>query len=226
MGTLTKDELEAVVKKHGGLVKTVALRLARAYGEDPEDLIQIGYIGLMKAAQRFEAERGLQFSTYAVPMIAGEIRSQIRDQGAVKMSRSLKADILLVRRAESEFQKQYGLSPHLTQLAEMTGLSLERVQEVCQADEALHHPQDISTAAAEADTALWTEHEEQDVLRMDLARALSCLEPRARQVIVLRYYRDCTQQQVAEMLGISQVQVCRIEKKSLRAMAEKVSGEP
>ena len=84
MGTLTKDELEAVVKKHGGLVKTVALRLARAYGEDPEDLIQIGYIGLMKAAQRFEAERGLQFSTYAVPMIAGEIRSQIRDQGDIE----------------------------------------------------------------------------------------------------------------------------------------------
>ena len=141
MGVRTKEELEAVVEKHGGLVKTVALRLARTYGEDPEDLIQIGYIGLLKAAQRFEEKRGLQFSTYAVPMIAGEIRSQLRDQGSMKMSRSLKADAALVRRAESDFIKLHGLSPHLTQLAEMTGLTAERVLEACQASDALKNMQ-------------------------------------------------------------------------------------
>ena len=96
--------------------------------------MQIGYIGLLKAAQRFEPERGLQFSTYAVPMIAGEIRSQLRDQGAVKMSRSMKSDIALVRRAESEFLKIHGVSPRLTQLAELTELSAERVQEVHHGD--------------------------------------------------------------------------------------------
>lgn len=225
MGVRTKEELEAVVEKHGGLVKTVALRLARTYGEDPEDLIQIGYIGLLKAAQRFEEKRGLQFSTYAVPMIAGEIRSQLRDQGSMKMSRSLKADAALVRRAESDFIKLHGLSPHLTQLAEMTGLTAERVLEACQASDALKNMQDVDGIAAETDAAMWTDREEQDIARIDLASAVASLEPRARQVIVLRYYKDYTQQQVADMLGISQVQVCRIEKKTLRAMAPKVSGE-
>ncbi|MDD6815620.1 MAG: sigma-70 family RNA polymerase sigma factor [Firmicutes bacterium] len=225
MGVWTKEELEAVVEKHGGLVKSVALRLARTYGEDPEDLIQIGYIGLLKAAQRFDEERGLQFSTYAVPMIAGEIRSQLRDQGSMKMSRSLKADAALVRRAESDFIKLHGLSPHLTQLAEMTGLTAERVLEACQASDALKNMQDVDGIAAETDAAMWTDREEQDIARIDLASAVASLEPRARQVIVLRYYKDYTQQQVADLLGISQVQVCRIEKKTLRAMAPKVSGE-
>lgn len=225
MGVRTKEELEAVVEKHGGLVKSVALRLARTYGEDPEDLIQIGYIGLLKAAQRFDEERGLQFSTYAVPMIAGEIRSQLRDQGSMKMSRSLKADAALVRRAESDFIKLHGLSPHLTQLAEMTGLTAERVLEACQASDALKNMQDVDGITAETDAAMWTDREEQDIARIDLASAVASLEPRARQVIVLRYYKDYTQQQVADLLGISQVQVCRIEKKTLRAMAPKVSGE-
>ncbi|MGN1412721.1 MAG: sigma-70 family RNA polymerase sigma factor [Anaerovoracaceae bacterium] len=225
MGVRTKEELEAVVEKHGGLVKSVAMRLARTYGEEPDDLIQIGYIGLLKAAQRFEEERGLQFSTYAVPMIAGEIRSQIRDQGSVKMSRSLKADAALVRRAESDFLKQYGVSPHLTQLAEMTGLTADRVLEACQASDVLKNMQDVDGIAAETDAAMWTDREEQDIARIDLASAVASLEPRARQVIVLRYYKDYTQQQVADMLGISQVQVCRIEKKTLREMAPKVSGE-
>ena len=226
MGVRTKEELEAVVEKHGGLVKSVALRLARTYGEEPEDLIQIGYIGLLKAAQRFEEERGLQFSTYAVPMIAGEIKSQLRDQGSVKMSRSLKADAVLVQRAESDFVKLHGLSPHLTQLAEMTGLTTERVLEACQAADALKNMQDVDGIAAETDAAMWTDREEQDIARIDLASAVASLEPQARQVIVLRYYKDYTQQQVADLLGISQVQVCRIEKKTLRAMAPKVSGEP
>ena len=219
MGVRTKEELEAVVEKHGGLVKSVALRLARTYGEEPEDLIQIGYIGLLKAAQRFEEERGLQFSTYAVPMIAGEIRSQLRDQGSMKMSRSLKADAALVRRAESDFIKLHGLSPRLTQL------TAERVLEACQASDALKNMQDVDGIAAETDASMWTDREEQDIARIDLASAVASLEPRARQVIVLRYYKDYTQQQVADLLGISQVQVCRIEKKTLRAMAAKVSGE-
>ena len=141
------------------------------------------------------------------------------------MSRSLKADAALVRRAESDFIKLHGLSPHLTQLAEMTGLTAERVLEACQASDALKNMQDVDGIAAETDAAMWTDREEQDIARIDLASAVASLEPRARQVIVLRYYKDYTQQQVADMLGISQVQVCRIEKKTLRAMAPKVSGE-
>ena len=92
---------EKLAREHAGLVKSVALRLSYAFNEELDDLIQIGYIGLIKAARRFEPERGLKFSTYAVPMIAGEIRSQLRDKGAVKVSRSLKSDAAAVRRAES-----------------------------------------------------------------------------------------------------------------------------
>lgn len=218
MGRLTKEELQAVVDRHTGLVKSVALRLARSYGEDPEDLIQIGYIGLIKAAERFEPERGLQFSTYAVPMITGEIRSQLRDQGAIKMSRSLKADVALVRRAESDFLKEHGVSPHLTELAEITGLSAERIKEAYQAADVLNNFEDYETAG------LMTDDEEKNITKIDLVGAIAALKPQARQVIVLRYYKDLTQQQVADMLGISQVQVCRIEKRTLKEMAEKVSG--
>ena len=90
---VTQRELENIVAEHAGLVRSVALRLSHIYQAEAEDLMQIGYIGLMKAARRFEAGRGFAFSTYAVPMITGEIRSQMRDQGRIKVSRSLKADI-------------------------------------------------------------------------------------------------------------------------------------
>lgn len=223
MNRLTKEELERVAEQHGGLVRMVARRLASSYGEEMEDLVQIGYIGLLKAAQRFEPERGLQFSTYAVPMIAGEIRSQLRDQGAVKMSRSLKSDIVLVRRAESEFLKIHGVSPRLSQLAELTELSTERVQEVMQAADALQNMSELDSIETERNPALWTDCEEENVTRMDLNGAISGLEPQARKVIVLRYYKDYTQQQVANLMGISQVQVCRIEKRTLKKIAEKIS---
>jgi RNA polymerase sporulation-specific sigma factor len=223
MGKLTKDELQAAAERHAGLVKSIAVRLARVYGEDPEDLIQIGYIGLIKAVQRFEPERGLQFSTYAVPMITGEIRSQLRDQGSIKMSRSLKADITAIRRAESDFLKIHGTSPHLSQLEKLSGLSAERIQEAQRAADVLTGMEALSETEAETDPVLWDDHEEQNVLRMDLAGALAQLEPQERKVIVLRYYKDYTQQQAADLLGISQVQVCRIEKRTLKKMAEKVS---
>lgn len=215
---LSPEELAEIAEKHTGLVKSVALRLARSYGEDLEDLIQIGYIGLIKAAQRFEPERGLQFSTYAVPMIAGEIRSQLRDQGAIKMSRSLKADVSLVRRTESDYVKEHGVSPHITQLAQMTGLPVERVTEAYQAADALRNFEDYEN------TDLWTDNEEKDITRIDLAGAIADLPPRERQIIVLRYYKDYTQQQVADVLGLSQVQVCRLEKSTLKAMAPKISA--
>lgn len=216
--------MQAAAERHGGLVKSVALRLARIYGEDAEDLIQIGYMGLMKAVQRFEPERGLQFSTYAVPMIAGEIRSQLRDQGALKMSRSLKTDMAAVRRAESDYIKMKGVSPHISQLVEMTGLPADRIREANQASDVLRNMTELSETEAETSPQLWDDGEEKTVERMDLARALDGLEVQQRKVIILRYYRDCTQQQVADMLGISQVQVCRIEKKTLKMMAEKVTG--
>lgn len=210
------EKEEKLVREHAGLVKSVALRLSYACDEELDDLIQIGYIGLIKAARRFEPERGFRFSTYAVPMIAGEIRSQLRDRGAVKVSRSLKNDVAAVRRAESEFFAVNGVSPRISELAELTGLSAERVTEALTAADAMKNIEDYENAD------LWTDNEDKNIASIDLRNSVSCLPPRERQVIILRYYRDMTQQQVADIMGLSQVQVHRIEKNTLKELAEKV----
>ena len=146
-------------------------------------------------------------------MIAGEIRSQLRDNGKIKVSRSLKRDSAAVRKAENDFSAKYGRSPKITELAEATGFSAERVLEALQAFDAMKNFEDYEK------TDLWTDDEESNITKMDLDAALQTLEPREKQVIVLRYFKDMTQQQVADVMGISQVQVCRIEKKTLKAMA-------
>ena len=210
------EKEEKLIREHAGLVKSVALRLSYACDEELDDLIQIGYIGLIKAARRFEPERGFRFSTYAVPMIAGEIRSQLRDRGAVKVSRSLKNDVAAVRRAESEFFAVNGVSPRISELAELTGLSAERVTEALTAADAMKNIEDYENAD------LWTDKEDKNIASIDLRNSVSCLPPRERQVIILRYYRDMTQQQVADIMGLSQVQVHRIEKNTLKELAEKV----
>ena len=210
------EKEEKLIREHTGLVKSVALRLSYACDEELDDLIQIGYIGLIKAARRFEPERGLKFSTYAVPMIAGEIRSQLRDRGTVKVSRSLKSDAAAVRRAESDFISRKGISPKLSELSEMTGLSRERVSEALMAADTMKNFEDYEKAD------LWTDNEDINITRIDLKKSVSELEPRQRQVILLRYYRDLTQQQVADIMGLSQVQIHRIEKNTLKELAEKV----
>ena len=210
------EKEEKLIREHTGLVKSVALRLSYACDEELDDLIQIGYIGLIKAARRFEPERGLKFSTYAVPMIAGEIRSQLRDRGTVKVSRGLKSDAAAVRRAESDFISRKGISPKLSELSEMTGLSRERVSEALMAADAMKNFEDYEKAD------LWTDNEDINITRIDLKKSVSELEPRQRQVILLRYSRDLTQQQVADIMGLSQVQIHRIEKNTLKELAEKV----
>ena len=207
---------EKLIREHAGLVKSVALRLSYACEEELDDIIQIGYIGLLKAARRFEPERGLKFSTYAVPMIAGEIRSQLRDKGAVKVSRSLKSDVALVRRAESSYIAQKGFSPKLSELSELTGLPRERVSEALTAADAMKNMEDYEKVD------LWTDSEDKNITRIDLINSMAGLQPRQRQVIILRYYRDLTQQQVADILGLSQVQIHRIEKSTLKELAQKI----
>lgn len=212
-----KAFLERIVAEHAGLVKSVALRFSRAYPAEAEDLIQIGYIGLLKAARRFDPERGLAFSTYAVPMIAGEIRSQLRDQGSLKVSRSIKADITAVRRAENAFLTAHGVSPKISELAEASGLSAERVAQALAAADHMQHFEEYDSLH------LCGDEEEKNIDRIDLAAGIASLSARQRQVIILRYYKDFTQQQIADILGISQVQVCRIEKKTLQELERRVS---
>lgn len=213
---MDSDYEEKLVRENTGLVKSVALRLSYACNEEMDDLIQMGYMGLLKAARRFDPSLGFKFSTYAVPMIAGEIRSQLRDKGVIKISRSLKSDAIEVRRAESVFFAKNGVSPKLSELSEMTGLSQERITEALTASDAMRNTEKYE------DADLWTDNEELNIIRIDLKTSVESLPPRERQVIVLRYYRDMTQQQVADIMGISQVQVHRIEKNTLKELAEKI----
>ena len=205
--------LEEMVAQHTGLVKSVALRLSYVYGEDVEDLMQIGYIGLIKAIKGFDESKGFKFSTYAVPMITGEIRSQLRDQGNIKVSRSIKKDIQVIRKVEEMFYAEYGKSPRVSQISELTDFSEERVKQALQAYDAMNNMSDFE------DECLIIKEEEKNITRLDIACTLDKLDKTERQVMVLRYYKDMTQNQVAKTLGISQVQVSRIEKKSLKNMA-------
>lgn len=208
---------EKLAEQHGGLVKSIAVRLSHIYGEETEDMIQIGYIGLFKAAERFDESRGLAFSTYAVPMITGEIRSQLRDRGAIKVSRGLKADAFAVRKAENELTARSGSSPKVSELAAETGLSAERVREALAAADAMKNFEEYDKAN------LWVDNENSTVAHIDLKSSLSLLSPKQRQLIILRYFKDMTQQQVAGVMGISQVQVCRIEKKTLNELKKSMT---
>lgn len=207
-------DMEKMVAEHTGLVKSVALRLSYVYGEEAEDLMQIGYIGLIKAIKGFDPDKGFKFSTYAVPMIAGEIRCQIRDQGRIKISRSLKSDIYTVKKAQDEFLKSHDRSPRISELAQLSEMTEERVVEALQAGDAMKNMEDYEKVS------LMTQEEDDNIARMDLQEALSKLKQDERKIMMLRYYRDMTQSQVAKAMRMSQVQVCRIEKKILKNMAE------
>lgn len=212
-----KFDPEKLAEQHGGLVKSIAVRLSHVYGEELDDLIQIGYIGLLKAAERFDESRGLAFSTYAVPMITGEIRSQLRDHGAIKVSRSLKADAFAVRKAENELEARSGSSPKLSELSAETGLSADRVREALAAADAMKNFEEYDKAN------LWVDNENSTVSHIDLKSGLALLSAKQRQVITLRYFKDMTQQQVAGLMGISQVQVCRIEKRTLTELKKSMA---
>lgn len=207
-------DMGKMVAEHTGLVKSVALRLSYVYGEEAEDLMQIGYIGLIKAIKGFDPDKGFKFSTYAVPLIAGEIRCQIRDQGRIKISRSLKSDIYAVKKAQDEFLKANDRSPRISELAKLSEMTEERVVEALQAGDAMKNMEDYEKIS------LMIKEEDDNVARMDLQEALSKLKQDERKIMMLRYYKDMTQSQVAKAMGMSQVQVCRIEKKILKNMAE------
>ena len=212
-------EMEKKAYEHTGLVKSVARKLSYVYDEDLEDLIQIGYIGLIKAIKGFDPQKGYKFSTYAVPLIAGEIRSQLRDYGAIKVSRSIKADINIIKRAEADFMALNNKSPKVSELAKLTELSEERIMQALQAQDVMKN------IASYEDVNVLIREEETTIERLDLKNTLEKLNETERQIMVLRYYKDMTQSQVAKVVGLSQVQVSRIEQKTLKNMAKFMVSE-
>ena len=206
--------MENLLQENTPLVWSVAKRF---YGRgcEPEDLFQLGAIGLLKAIRAFDLERPVELSTYAVPMIMGEIRRFLRDDGPVKVSRTLRERAAMLRQLQTRLESDTGQSPRLSDLCRESGLQPEEVLE------ALNAPRDTDSLDAALPgqertlgEILPAAGDGRVVEGLALQEAISRLEPQLRQVILLRYMRDLTQQKIAVILGITQVQVSRLEKKA------------
>lgn len=221
-----KQARDILVERNIRLVWSVVQRFINR-GYDPDDLFQIGSIGLIKAIDKFDLSYDVRFSTYAVPMIIGEIQRFIRDDGSVKVSRSLKETGNKIRRKRDELTKQLGRSPSVHEIAVALELSPE---EVVHAQEAAKSPQSIYETVFENDgdpITLLDQIAEQDSKWFDkltLQEAIRTLSERERLIVYLRYYKDQTQTEVADRLGISQVQVSRLEKKILEDMKKNMDS--
>lgn len=215
---------EQLLEENSGLVWSVVRRYF-GRGVDPEDLYQLGCLGFVKAVRGFDPAFGCQFSTYAVPKIAGEIRRFLRDDGAVKVSRGLRERGGAIQKARDRLQTELGREPTLSELAAETGLEPEEIATA----ETANAP--VSSLQIDLGDGLTLEQlmgdegmEEQILERMALREAIAELGDRERQVIALRYFRGLTQEKTAGILGVSQVQVSRIERRAMTALRGKLTG--
>ena len=223
-----KQVQSMIVEKNMGLVWSIVKRFQNR-GYEAEDLFQIGCIGLIKAINKFDAKYDVKFSTYAVPMIMGEIKRFLRDDGLIKVSRSLKETSNKVRVIKEIMTKELGREPSLNELSERLNIPSE---ELVMAMEAGNAPEYLYSTVAEGDnsSALLIDkidgddnQREVDLIdKLALRQVLESLKPREKQIIILRYFKEKTQVQIAKMLGISQVQVSRIEKRILGEIRSKI----
>ena len=207
---------EQLVVDNSGLIWSVARRYF-GRGIDPDDLYQLGCVGFLKAVAGFDTAYGTQFSTYAVPKIAGEIRRFLRDDGSVKVSRSIKERAAGIKMARQRLTARLGREPGVSELAAELGLTPE---EIASAETATASAESIQRQTGEEgfslEDVLCTDGmEERIVESLSLRAALAQLSGRERLVIDLRYFHALTQEKVAKIIGVSQVQVSRIEKKAL-----------
>ena len=222
-----KAARDRLVMDNVGLVWSIVRRFT-GRGCELEDLFQIGSIGLIKAIDKFDTSYEVRFSTYAVPMIAGEIKRFLRDDGMIKVSRSIKEMKIRVSMARENLSGSLGREPTLEELAGIVGASKEEVAASLEAGAQIESLYAVSGSGEESNLTLIDrlsdETGENEALldRMVLGELLKALEKKEREIIVRRYFYNQTQSQIAEILGISQVQVSRMEKKILKQMREKL----
>ncbi len=215
-----------IVENNLRLVWSVVQRFMNR-GYEPDDLFQIGCIGLLKSIDKFDLSYDVRFSTYAVPMIIGEIQRFLRDDGTVKVSRSLKETGNKIRRTKDELSKALGRLPTISEIAVHLEISPEEVvlaQEASRSPSSIHEtvyendgdPITLLDQIADQSAGKWFE-------KISLKEAIGHLEEREKLIVYLRYYKDQTQSEVAERLGISKVQVSRLEKKILAHIKEQIS---
>ena len=220
-----KQAENRMVEENMGLVYSIARRFLNR-GYDAEDLTQIGAIGLIKAVKKFNPEFNVQFSTYAVPMITGEIKRFLRDDGAVKISRTLKENAMKGWRGEELLRRKLNRQPTINEISKESGIDAESLIE---AFEAATPPESIYESVYDngdkeirlLDTITGEEIEDGVINKVMIDDILSRLTEREKEIILLRYFRGKTQSEIAKIIGVSQVQISRIEKKAI----ERIRGE-
>ncbi len=221
-----EEAIAHLMEVNGGLVRGLASRF-RGRGTEFEDLVQIGNIGMLKAIRSFDPERGTAFSTYAVPLIIGEIRRHLRDDGLIKVGRKQKQLGASILRARELLTAQTGREPHIDELAEHLGvtaaeaaLSLDAISPVHSISEALGDEEDtfsLEKVIAAEDMI------EKRTNQIALKESIDSLPPLWKKIVILRYFRELSQQQVADELGLTQVKVSREEKKIFAALKAKLT---
>jgi len=215
-----RDACERAVIENNGLIWSIARRYF-GRGVEPDDLYQLGCVGFLKAVQGFDFTYGTCFSTYAVPKIAGEIRRFLRDDGVLKVGRTIREQAQILYSARERLRQELGREPAISELSEATGLTVE---EIAQTELATDTPESLQQETADGLTLegiIGTEAPEEGLVeRIALREAIDRLPEKERMTILLRYFKGLTQQQTARILGVSQVQVSRLERKGLQHLRE------
>lgn len=213
-----RDACEQAVIENNGLIWSVVRRYY-GRGVDPDDLYQLGCLGFLKAVNGFDFSYGTCFSTYAVPKIAGEIRRFLRDDGSIKVSRSIREQGQTLYTARERLRHELGREPTLSELTEITGFAVE---EIAQIELATDTPESLQQETAEGLTlegVLGTEAPEEGLVeRIALREAIDHLPEKERMTILLRYFKGLTQEKTARVLGVSQVQISRLERRGLERL--------
>ena len=212
-----------LVTENSGLIWSVAKRFM-GRGTDADDLYQLGCMGFLKAVEGFEPDYGTQFSTYAVPKISGEIRRFLRDDGAVKVSRSVKERAVAIKVASMQLTARLGREPSLSELESATGFTAEQIAIAESATASVESIQQEHEQSGFKLEHMLADPDSEDKLleKIALNQAVKALPEKEKMVIHLRYYHAMTQSRVAAVLGVSQVQVSRIEKKAIEHLKEQL----
>ena len=213
-----RDACEQAVIENNGLIWSVVRRYY-GRGVEPDDLYQLGCLGFLKAVQGFDFDDGTCFSTYAVPKIAGEIRRFLRDDGTLKVGRSIREKAQTLYSIRERLRHELGREPFLSELSETAGMTPEEIAEIDLATDTPESLQQETTDGLTLEGMLGTEApEEKLVEKIALREAIDQLPEKERMTILLRYFKGLTQEQTARVLGVSQVQISRLERRGLERL--------
>lgn len=220
------DACETLLSRNSPLIKSV-IRRYKNKGVEYDDLYQLGCVGFVKAVRNFSTEYEVHFSTYAVPMIAGEVKRFLRDDGPIKVSRGTKAAAIKIARFVEEYKREHSESPTIEVIAKEFGIEPQEAVFIMDSNKypvSIFERNDDDSTRSLIEKLQTGENEDEKLDKMMLKTLIGSLSPRDRKIILLRYFADKTQSEVARVLGVSQVQVSRLESKILSNIRQKLVG--